>query len=105
MATKAKNGAGEFVRTALPKQFCNLDGAICAGAARARRHHRRTRPTRIFICRASTASPQGGRTRPYAVVLPATRPRNAILVVADYYLATFLTQRPGWRTSGRSGRD
>jgi len=96
MATKAKNGAGEFVRTALPKQFCNLDRLLFALERRGLDGIIATLPYNVFYLSGfNGVAHKADEPRPYAVVLSRHSPRNAILVVADYYLATFLTQ-PTW---------
>jgi Xaa-Pro aminopeptidase len=96
MATTANNGAGEFARIALPKQFCNLDRLQFALERRGLDGIVATLPYNVFYLSGfNGVAHKADEPRPYAVLLSRHAPENPILVVADYYLATFLTQ-PTW---------
>ena len=88
--------ASPFVRTPLPKRFCNLDRLLYAMDARGLDGIVASLPWNVFYLTAFNAvGHKSDEPRPYAVILSRHRPEHPILVVADYYLATFLTQ-PTW---------
>jgi hypothetical protein len=96
MATTANNGASEFARVALPKQFCNLDRLLFALELRGLDGIVATLPYNVFYLSGfNGVAHKADEPRPYAVILSRHAPENPIVVMADYYLATFLTQ-PTW---------
>ncbi len=85
-----------FNRTALPKRFCNLDRLLHAMQARGLDGIVATTPLNVFYLTGFNAiAHKSDEPRPYAVLLSRHAPDAPILVVADYYLATFLVQ-PTW---------
>jgi Xaa-Pro aminopeptidase len=96
MASTGSNGAADFVRGPLPKQFCNLDRLLFALERRGLDGLVATLPYNVFYLTGFNGiAHKADEPRPYAVVLSRHAPRNPILVIADYYLASFLTQ-PTW---------
>ena len=80
----------------LPKRFCNLDRLLHAMAARGLDGIVATSPQNVFYLSGFNAiAHKSDEPRPYAVVLSRRAPEQPVLVVADYYLATFLAQ-PSW---------
>ena len=85
-----------FVRTPLPKRFCNLDRLLHAMNARGLDGIVASLPWNVFYLTAFNAvGHKSDEPRPYAVILSRHAPEHPVLVVADYYLATFLMQ-PTW---------
>jgi Xaa-Pro aminopeptidase len=83
-------------REPLPKRFCNLDRLLFAMAARGLDGLVATTPQNVFYLAGFNAiAHKSDEPRPYAVMLSRHAPDHPILVVADYYLATFLVQ-PTW---------
>src|SRR5258705_11356178 len=96
VATKLAANAGTFARTALPKKFCNLDRLLFALEARGLDGMYATLPYNVFYLPGFNAiAHKADEPRPYAVVLSRHAPDRPILVIADYYLGTFLKQ-PTW---------
>ena len=96
MAPKAKHGASDFARVALPKQFCNLDRLLFALERRGLDGIVATLPYNVFYLSGfNGVAHKADEPRPYALVLSRHAPQQPILVVADYYLAAFLVQ-PTW---------
>lgn len=96
MAPKAKHGASDFARVALPKQFCNLDRLLFALERRGLDGIVATLPYNAFYLSGfNGVAHKADEPRPYALVLSRHAPQQPVLVVADYYLATFLVQ-PTW---------
>ena len=94
-ATDLPQAAGRFARLALPKRFCNLDRLLFALRERGLDGIVATQPYNVFYLTGFNAiAHKADEPRPYAVILSrlAARP---VLIVADYYLATFL-KRPTW---------
>src|SRR6185436_7209192 len=80
----------------LPKRFCNLDRLVHAMAARGLDGIVATSALNVFYLTGFNAiAHKSDEPRPYAVVLSRHAPEHPILVIADYYLATFLAQ-PTW---------
>jgi len=78
-----------------PERFCNLDRLLIRSRPRTRRHRRVAALQRLLFSGLPTPSPTVRTSRePYAVRFHG-RAWHPVLVVADYYLATFLTQ-PTW---------
>ena len=85
-----------FVRGTLPKRFCNLDRLLFSLAARGLDGIVATAPWNVFYLTGFNAiAHKSDEPRPYAVILSRHAPEHPIVVLADYYLATFLTQ-PSW---------
>ncbi len=90
-ATPAPNEA--FARRPLPKRFCNLDRVLHALEARGLDGIVATTPTNVFYLSGfNGVAHKSDEPRVCAVVISRHAPEHPILVVADYYLATFLTQ-------------
>ena len=83
-------------REPLPERFCNLDRLLRAMAARSLDGIVATTAQNVFYLTGFNAiAHKSDEPRPYALVLSRHAPEHPVLVVADYYLATFLTQ-PTW---------
>ena len=88
--------AEAFARPPLPRRFCNLDRLLHALEARGLDGIVATTPNNVFYLSGFNGiAHKSDEPRPYAVMLSRHAPEHPILVVADYYLATFLTQ-PTW---------
>ena len=84
-----------FARAPLPR-LCNLDRLLHAMKARDLDGIVASLPYNVFYLTSFNGiAHKSDEPRPYAVVLSRHAPEHPILVVADYYLATFLTQ-PTW---------
>jgi Xaa-Pro aminopeptidase len=87
--------ATTFARAPLPR-LCNLDRLLHAMAARGLDGIVATLPLNVFYLTSfNGVAHKADEPRPYAVVIARERPEEPVLVVADYYLATFLRQ-PTW---------
>src|SRR6516162_4010693 len=96
MNTARSATADAFARAPLPKRFCNLDRLLHAMKARGLDGIVATTPWNVFYLAAFNAiAHKSDEPRPYAVILSRHLPDHPILIVADYYLATFLKQ-PTW---------
>jgi Xaa-Pro aminopeptidase len=85
-----------FARVPLPKRFCNLDRLIHAMTARGLDGIVATTPWNVFYLTGFNAiAHKSDEPRPYAVIISRHAPAHPIMVLADYYLATFLMQ-PTW---------
>src|ERR1700719_4331601 len=88
--------ADAFARAPLPKRFCNLDRLIHAMKARGLDGIVATAPWNVFYLTGFNGiAHKSDEPRPYAVILARQVPEHPIMVLADYYLATFLKQ-PTW---------
>jgi Xaa-Pro dipeptidase len=88
--------AEPFARVPLPKRFCNLERLLFAMKARGLDGIVATQPWNVFYLTGFNAiAHKSDEPRPYAVILSRHAPEHPIMVLADYYLATFLTQ-PSW---------
>jgi len=88
--------AGPFTRAPLPRRFCNLDRLLHAMKSRSLDGIVATAPWNVFYLTGFNGIPhKSDEPRPYAVILSRYVPEHPILVLADYYLATFLMQ-PTW---------
>lgn len=88
--------ATEFIRRPLPARLCNLDRLLYAMERRGIDGIVATLPYNVFyLSGLNGAAHKADEPRPYAVILSRLAPTRPILVVADYYLATFLSQ-PTW---------
>ena len=85
----------DFTRAALPR-LCHLDRLLQAMATRGLDGIVATLPLNVFYLTSfNGVAHKADEPRPYAVVLARAMPEQPVMVVADYYLATFLTQ-PTW---------
>ena len=85
-----------FARKPLPERFCNLERLLAAMAARGLDGVVLSTPLNVFyLCGFNGVAHKADEPRPYAVVLSRHAPDHPIFVLADYYLATFLSQ-PSW---------
>lgn len=88
--------AEPFRRSPLPKRFCNLERLIASMEARKLDGIVATLPLNVFyLVGFNPIAHKADEPRPYAVLLSRHAPEHPILVVADYYLASFLGQ-PSW---------
>ncbi|HJZ43027.1 MAG TPA: M24 family metallopeptidase [Hyphomicrobiaceae bacterium] len=82
-----------FPRRPLPKRFCNLDRVLHALEARGLDGIVATVPTNVFYLSGFNGiAHKSDEPRVCAVILSRHAPEHPIMVVADYYLATFLEQ-------------
>jgi Xaa-Pro aminopeptidase len=85
-----------FERQPLPKRFCNLDRLLHSMKVRGLDGIVASLPYNVFYLTGfNGVAHKSDEPRPYAVVISRHAPERPVLVVADYYLATFLTQ-PTW---------
>jgi Xaa-Pro aminopeptidase len=85
-----------FPRAPLPRRFCNLDRLIHAMTARGLDGIVATVPWNVFYLTGFNGiAHKSDEPRPYAVILSRHSVEHPVMVLADYYLATFLTQ-PSW---------
>lgn len=78
------------------KRLCNLDRLLHAMAARNLDGIVATTPQNVFYLTGfNSIAHKSDEPRPYAVVLSRHAPGHPVVVLADYYLATFLAQ-PSW---------
>ncbi len=83
-----------FERTPLPERFCNLDRVLYALAARNLDGIVVTSPQNVFYLTGfNTIAHKSDEPRVCAVILSRHAPEQPIMVVADYYLASFLVQK------------
>jgi Xaa-Pro dipeptidase len=95
-ATELPQAAGLFARVALPKRFCHLDRLLFAMRKRGLDGIVATQPYNVFYLTGFNAiAHKADEPRPYAVILSRHVAAEPVLIVADYYLATFLRQ-PTW---------
>jgi len=84
------------LRKPLPERFCNLERLLAAMAARGLDGIVATTPLNVFYLSGFNGiAHKADEPRPCALVLSRHAPEHPILVIADYYLATFLSQ-PSW---------
>jgi hypothetical protein len=96
MNTAPSVTADVFARAPLPKRFCNLDRLLHAMKARSLDGIVATAPWNVFYLTAFNGiAHKSDEPRPYAVILSRHMPEHPVLILADYYLATFLKQ-PTW---------
>lgn len=82
-----------FERPPLPRRFCNLDRVVHALEARNLDGIVVTSPQNVFYLTGfNTIAHKSDEPRVCAVILSRDAPEQSIMVVADYYLASFLTQ-------------
>ena len=96
MASAKTATAKDFQRKPLPKRFCNLDRLLHAMEVRGLDGIVATQPNNVFYLTGFNGiAHKSDEPRPYAVIISRQAPEHPIMVVADYYLATFLGQ-PTW---------
>ena len=97
MAGTQGNGQPEsFVREPLPTRLCNLDRLLHGLEARGLDGIVATTPLNVFyLSGLNGIAHKSDEPRPYVVILSRHAPEHPILVIAEYYLAAFLTQ-PTW---------
>jgi Xaa-Pro aminopeptidase len=84
-----------FAREPLPR-LCHLDRLLHAMAARGLDGIVATLPQNVFYLTSfNGVAHKADEPRPYAVIFSRAMPEHPVMVVADYYLATFLAQ-PSW---------
>ena len=85
-----------FARHALPARFCNYDRLLHALEARDLDGIVATTALNVFYLTSfNGVAHKSDEPRPYAVIISRHQPDHPILVIAEYYLASFLTQ-PSW---------
>ncbi len=96
MSATTSSGAPRFERTALPPCLANLDRLWHAMEARGLDGIVASSALNIFYLTSFNGiAHKADEPRPYAVVLSRHAPDHPILVIAEYYLASFLRQ-PTW---------
>ncbi len=91
-------------REPLPARFCNLERLLDAMAARGLEGIVASTPQNVYYLTGFNGiAHKSDEPRPYAVLLSRHAPERPIMVVADYYLASFLAQ-PTWVTDFRPFR-
>ncbi|MGI9417699.1 MAG: M24 family metallopeptidase [Geminicoccaceae bacterium] len=90
------DGAARFARHALPPRFCNYDRLLHALKARDLDGIVATTALNVYYLTAfNGVAHKSDEPRPYSVIISRHQPDHPILVIAEYYLASFLTQ-PTW---------
>src|SRR5918996_3564148 len=85
-----------FDRKPLPERFCNLERLVAAMSERGLDGLVASSPLNVFyLCGFNGIAHKADEPRPYALALSRHAPDHPVLVLADYYLATFLAQ-PSW---------
>ncbi len=85
-----------FERRPLPKRLCNLERLLHGLEARGLDGVVATQPLNVFYLSSfNGVAHKSDEPRPYAVILSRHAPEHPILVIAEYYLASFLDQ-PSW---------
>jgi len=88
--------ATRFVRHVLPPRFCNYDRLLHALKARDLDGIVATTALNVYYLTSfNGVAHKSDEPRPYAVIISRHQPDHPILVIAEYYLASFLTQ-PSW---------
>lgn len=96
MNSLAKDNDTAFPRAPLPPRLCNLERLLDAMEARGLDGIVATTPLNTFYLSGFNGiGHKSDEPRPYAVILSRHAPDHPILVIADYYLSTFLMQ-PTW---------
>ena len=86
----------KLIRKPLPSKICNIDRLIFALKSRNLDGIVVTNPLNIFYLTSfNGVAHKSDEPRPYAFVFSRHAPEHPILVVADYYLSSFL-QQPSW---------
>lgn len=80
-------------RESRPERFCNLDRLLYGLEARGLDGLVATTQANVFYLSGfNSIAHKSDEPRPYAIIVSRHAPEHPIAVVADYYLATFLTQ-------------
>ncbi len=96
VSTRGNRLESSFAREPLPICFCNLDRLQHALAARGLDGIVAISPHNVFYLSGFNGiAHKSDEPRPYAVILSRHSLEHPIVVIADYYLATFLSQ-PTW---------
>ena len=83
-------------RTPLPERFCNLERLLHAMEARNIDGLVATSMINVFYLTGfNSIAHKSDEPRPYAVILSRHAPRHPVMVLADYYLGSLLSQ-PTW---------
>jgi Xaa-Pro aminopeptidase len=86
----------KFDRKPLPERFCNLERLLAGMKSRGLDGIVMSSPLNVFYLSGFNGiAHKADEPRPYALVLSRHAPDHPILIIADYYLATFLSQ-PSW---------
>lgn len=98
------NGGDRFARSALPPRFCNLDRLLHALKARDLDGIVATTALNVYYLTSfNGVAHKSDEPRPYAVIISRHQLDHPVLVIAEYYLASFLTQ-PSWVEDVRTFR-
>ena len=96
MNDDATGNPRRFARQPLAPRFCNVEGLLDAMEARGLDGIVATSQLNAFYLSSFNGiGHKSDEPRPYAVIISRHAPEHPILVVADYYLSTFLVQ-PTW---------
>ena len=91
-------------RTPLPDRFCNLERLLHAMQARNIDGLVATSMLNVFYLTGfNSIAHKADEPRPYAVILSRHAPQHPVLVLADYYLGSLLSQ-PTWIEDVRPSR-
>ncbi|MDJ0946814.1 MAG: M24 family metallopeptidase [Kiloniellales bacterium] len=94
--TAQTDTTADFQRLPLPKRLCNLERLLHGLEARGLDGVVATQPLNVFYLSSfNGVAHKSDEPRPYAVILSRHAPEHPILVIAEYYLASFLDQ-PSW---------
>jgi len=89
----AKGDNAPFQRQPLTTRFCNLERLVDALEARGLDGIVATTPLNVFYLSGFNGiAHKSDEPRPYAVIVSRHTPEHPIMVIADYYLSTFLSQ-------------
>ena len=90
------NGKRDLTRKILPEKICNLDRLLFSLKSRGLDGIIITNPLNIFYLTSfNGVAHKSDEPRPYALIFSRYLPEHPILVVADYYVSSFL-QQPSW---------
>jgi Xaa-Pro dipeptidase len=98
------NSSQPFVRAPLPERFCQLERLLHGMEARGLDGIVATTPCNVFYLSGFNGiAHKSDEPKPYAVVLSRHAPDHPVLLLADYYVSTLLSQ-PSWIKDVRSFR-
>ncbi len=90
------NADRRFTRTALPPRFCNLERLVHSMKTRNLDGIVATSAQNVFYLSSFNGiAHKSDEPRPFSVIISRHQPDHPILVIAEYYLASFLMQ-PSW---------
>ena len=96
VSTHGNGQTDSFVREPLPKRLCNLDRLLHALEVRGLDGIVATAPLNVFyLSGLNGIAHKSDEPRPYVTIISRHAPEHPIVVIAEYYLAAFLTQ-PTW---------